>query len=297
MRWRFSATYRGTNRRHLHRRRRAGLQERDEGDASVTKRRNHPFGRAACLLAALALTAGAAAACGDDDEPAPTGADAQPDTYVPAPPTRPVPTRDLCDHPGARDAGNATPSAGDPRTLVLRLGDLPDGASFSEPGGVAELLHEGDVRELLRAAGLEAAARGQFRIGRREPERPPGAPPPPESCLPRTGVDAAALVFDDEDGARSAQADAERIAGSSVGAGIGPVEARARVSEGPFDVGEEAVLIVAPTDREGTVNRTIVWREGRLIGLVKVEGRGGEEDSALLQRLALKQAGYLRAAE
>jgi hypothetical protein len=69
------------------------------------------------------------------------------------------------------------------------------------------------------------------------------------------------------------------------------------MTDSPVALGDAAALIEAPTDRNGTVNRTIVWRDGPAIGMVKVEGRDGERDQALLERLAEQQAEYLAEAE
>lgn len=239
----------------------------------------------------------ALAGCGDDDPERvdPSAAD----TYVPAGPTvpRPPTEAELCDHPDAGDAGDARPLADDPRTLVLRLRDLPRGARFDSPMGVERITFEGQYSELLERSGFRQVVRGSFAIGRREPEPPPGAPPPPPSCLAQTGVDSAALTFEHERGADLAYEERQSLAGSTVGSGIGPVEARATLSASPVDVGDEATLIEAPSDRDGTINRTVVWRQGRLIGMVMVVGRGGRADRALAGRLAQRQATYLEAAD
>lgn len=250
----------------------------------------------ACVLAGVVAVAVGLAGCGEDEPPEPSAGDPLPDTYVPDPGRRPAPPseEDVCDpHPSARDAGAVKPTPSDPRTLVLRLRDLPDGARFApNSGGVQRFTFEGQERESgLEAAGFVAVAGGEFRLGRREPERQPGAPEPPPSCLARTRIDSAALTFRTAEGA--GRVPFARVAGMAVGSGIGPIGERETVTESPVAVGDEAVLIEAPSDRGGTVNRTIVWREGALVGMVMVEGRDEDADRKLLERLALRQAEYL----
>lgn len=252
--------------------------------------------RVASRLVCLALAAGALGGCGEEEQPsAEELRAAQPDTYVPASPRSRAPTEDVCDpHESASDAGDAKPSRDDVRTLVLRLDDLPEGARF-EPnsGGVGTFTFEGHAEDLERA-GLVSVGSGTFHMGRREPERQPGAPEPPPSCLPRTAVESGAMVF--RTAAGTERRPLERLASMTVGSGIGPIGERESVTESPVDVGDEAALVEAPSDRDGTVNRTIVWRDGPLVGMVKVEGRGGAADMELLERLALRQADYLEAA-
>jgi hypothetical protein len=252
--------------------------------------------RVVSRLAGLALAAAALAGCGEEERAEPGVGDARPDTYVPDPGRRPPPPaeEDVCDpHPSARDAGAVKPSARDPRTLVLRLRDLPDGARFApNSGGVQRFTFEGhEGPSGLEAAGFVAVAAGEFQIGRREPEPQPGAPEPPPSCLPATGIDAAAMTFRTAEGA--GRVPLHRLAGMAVASGIGPVGARQTVSESPVDLGDEAALIVAPTDSHGTVNRTIAWRDGPLVAMVKVDGRDEDADTELLERLARRQAEYV----
>lgn len=237
-------------------------------------------------MAGLAVLCALAGCDGDDDEPGAAGT-----------PTRPS-QQELCENPNAADAGDRRPSAEDPRTLVLRLRDLPGDARFTSQAGVERFTFEdAPITKPLERAGFLQVARGSFAIGLREPEQQPGEPPPPPDCIPRTGVESAALSFEDEDGADRAYELHERLAASTTGSGIGPVGARVKLTDSPADVGDEATLIDAPSDRGGTRNRTIVWREGRLIGMVKVEGLGGRADLALAARLAKRQAEYLAAAD
>ncbi|MDQ3936319.1 MAG: hypothetical protein M3340_17000 [Actinomycetota bacterium] len=245
-------------------------------------------GRAgAACLSIVAVLAGVTGC--DDDEPG-----RSPGAATPRPPEG-----DYCSYPQARDAGDAKPSRGDARTLVLRRSDLPEGGEFAAPQGVGTFTYEdAPIAAVLRRNGWREVARSEFRLGYRAPDRRPGEPyrPEPRSCSPATRIDAAALTFDHARGAEVAFRARSSIAGSTVGSGIGPIGERERMTDSPVALGDEAALIEAPTDRMGTINRTIIWRDGPLIGIVKVEGRDGERDLALLERLAKRQAEYLAAA-
>jgi hypothetical protein len=259
-------------------------------------------------LAAMALAA-AVAGCGGDESEEPT---ARPDVYLPDPSRSPVPTRRSpeeleCVRPGTGDAGDAQPTRDDPRTLVLRLRDLPKGFSFGveyQEGGVGPVLltEVGDeLREAVEAAdATQSAARGAFGKGELPPPpaaQPPGAPPPPPSCpIPETQVAAAAVVASSPEGAERLYDLRVLLAGSTIGFGEGPLYARDRHSAAPVDVGEEAELIEHESSHRGHTLRLLAWRDGRIVAFVQVRGGGGSADIDLLGRLAQRQAEYVRAA-
>ncbi|HEX8743611.1 MAG TPA: hypothetical protein VF712_10800 [Thermoleophilaceae bacterium] len=265
----------------------------------------------ACSVGCLAVTALAAAVAGcggsEDEEPP-----AQPDVYVPDPSRRPVPTRPSpeeleCVRPGTGDAGDAQPTRDDPRTLVLRLRDLPKGFSFAveyQEGGVGPVLltEVGDeLGEAVEAADARrSAARGRFGKGELPPPaaaQPPGAPPPPPSCPnPETEVAAAAVVASSPEGAEGLYDLRVPLAGSTISFGEGPINARDRHSAAPVDVGEEAELIEHESAHRGHTQRLLAWRDGRIVAFVQVRGARGRADIDLLGRLARRQAEYVSAA-
>ena len=224
---------------------------------------------------------------------------------MPEPRTAPRPAERLeCVRPGTRDAGEASPTRSDPRTLVLRLRDLPRGFGFAvgyQEGGVAllPLTEVGDeLGAAVDAAGAElSAARGTFGRGRMTPPpQEPGAPPPPPSCPdPETEVAAAAVVASSPAGARRLYGLSSSLAGSMIGTSA-PVGVRERTSPSPVAVGEEAQMIEHQAFPRELTTRMIAWRDGRIVSIVRVLGAGGRADVELLVRLAKRQARYVHAA-
>lgn len=253
-------------------------------------------------MAIAALAPGAGCSDGEDGDGEPP---AQPDVYVPAPRTEArAPDRLECVRPGTRDAGDAAPTRSDPRTLLLRLRDLPRGFGFEvgyQEGGVGQvpLTEVGDeLGAAVDAADAElSAARGTFGRGRLPPPpQQPGAPPPPASCPnPETEVAAGAVVASSPEGARRLYELSSLLAGSMIGANS-PIGARERTSPAPVAVGEEAKLIEHESVPRGQTARLLAWRDGRIVALVQVRGDGGRADLSLLGRLARRQAEYVRAA-
>lgn len=267
---------------------------------------------AACSLAIAAL---ALAGCGGDDAREPA---TQPDVYVPesGPPREPAGTepprrrteaeRLQCVPPGTGDAGDRRPTRSDPRTLILRLRDLPKGFGFAvgyQEGGVGimPLTEVGDtLGEAVDAAGAElTAARGKFGRGRLTPpppNLPPGAPPPPAPGCPdpETEVAAGAVVASSPEGAHRIYELARLLAGSMAGADA-PHDFRERTSPAPVALGEEAKLIEHESVPRGRMARVLAWRDGRIVAFVQVIGDGGRADVSLLAQAAQRQAEYVRA--
>ena len=201
------------------------------------------------------------------------------------------PPVDDCVYKHARDAGSAEPSIRDPRTLVLRLADLPRGAAFDSFAGVERIDFDDNRDEFVRRLRFSEVGRGTFKHGYRPPDQPGGEAERGRACHPATRIGASALVFADATGARAAYREGESVARS----GRRPPAARLEVRASPVPAGDEARLIEAPHHGTPTVSRMVVWRDGRVIGMVTVEGRGGGRDQALLERLTRRQAEYVAA--
>ena len=222
---------------------------------------------------ALALAVVAVAGCsGDDDE----------GRLVPRP------TSD-CVYPDARDAGRAAPDLDDPRTLVLRLGDLPDGTVFASEHGVERISNRGRTDEFSKRTRLRAIARGSYKHGYRQAERKPGQQQLPRACSPARQFQASVLVFADAAGARTAYREAE----SKVLASVEGTRLARKAS--PVRAGDEAMLVEAPHSPPPQVDRTVIWRDGRVMSYVTVRSHGQPGHEALLERLVRRQARYVEA--
>ena len=201
-----------------------------------------------------------------------------------------------CVYPKARDAGSAKPDTDDPRTLVLRLEDLPRGSVFASKHGVERIAYKGNTDEFSKRTRLRAIARGSYKHGYRRPEHPPDGRPLqqlPRACSPAMQVQAAVLVFADAAGARTAYREAEsKVLASAGGAGEGTRLAR---QASPVRAGDEAMLVEAPHSPPPAIDRTVIWRDGRVMTYVTLSSQGEPGDEALLERLARRQAKYVEA--
>lgn len=228
------------------------------------------------VRAVVAAGVAAVVALAGCDEPVPE----QPRPPVTQPPPSSA-TR--CTFPGARDAGDARPSLAAPRTLVLRRRELPSTFDFDSPVGVERLTLEGaDIDALLDRGRYLDGASVRYRAG--------GDP-----CNPRTRAVAAVLVFEDADGARLA---ARRL--DLVASGVlrwGRPGGRTRRLRGAVPGADEALRLRHQADLAGElIANVLVWRHGRAIGLVSIEGMRRSPDAVLLPQVAHRQAAWIAAA-